>query len=172
MGVRSPLLQSFGDDFAWSLLDAAPDPTLVVSGSGEIVFVNDHAGTLFGRAPAELVGMVVEELLPEICTLDCGSLNFGEGSLLYVSTPDMLRDGAKRIQYLEKAGKLNRALAASMTSVTGVTTGCVSAGCSITSRTIGVSTANGVTAATKLPKCCAGLHPLSVSRRRTRRSTA
>src|SRR4051794_12576501 len=42
----------------------------------------------------------VEEVLPEICTLDCGSLNFGEGSLVYVSTPDILRDGAKRIQEL------------------------------------------------------------------------
>ncbi|WP_372665134.1 3-keto-5-aminohexanoate cleavage protein [Amycolatopsis kentuckyensis] len=42
----------------------------------------------------------VEELVPDICTLDCGSLNFGEGSQLYVSTPDMLRAGAKRIQEL------------------------------------------------------------------------
>ncbi|SEO85422.1 3-keto-5-aminohexanoate cleavage protein [Amycolatopsis saalfeldensis] len=42
----------------------------------------------------------VEELLPDICTLDCGSLNFGEGSQLYVSTPDMLRLGARRIQEL------------------------------------------------------------------------
>ena len=42
----------------------------------------------------------VAECLPEICTLDCGSLNFGEGSLIYVSTPDMLRAGAKRIQEL------------------------------------------------------------------------
>jgi uncharacterized protein (DUF849 family) len=42
----------------------------------------------------------VEELLPDICTLDCGSLNFGEGSQLYISTPDMLRIGAKRIQEL------------------------------------------------------------------------
>ncbi|ASR35658.1 NADPH:quinone reductase [Prauserella marina] len=42
----------------------------------------------------------VEELLPDICTLDCGSLNFGEGHQLYVSTPDMLRAGAKRIQEL------------------------------------------------------------------------
>jgi uncharacterized protein (DUF849 family) len=42
----------------------------------------------------------VEELLPDICTLDCGSLNFGEGSLVYVSTPDMLRAGAKRIREL------------------------------------------------------------------------
>jgi uncharacterized protein (DUF849 family) len=42
----------------------------------------------------------VEELLPDICTLDCGSLNFGEGSTVYVSTPDILREGAKRIQEL------------------------------------------------------------------------
>ncbi|MGO2648177.1 MAG: 3-keto-5-aminohexanoate cleavage protein, partial [Brevibacterium aurantiacum] len=42
----------------------------------------------------------VEELLPEICTLDCGSLNFGDGSNIYVSTPDMLREGSKKIQTL------------------------------------------------------------------------
>ena len=42
----------------------------------------------------------VAELMPDICTLDCGSLNFGEGSLVYVSTPDMLREGAKLIQEL------------------------------------------------------------------------
>ncbi|WP_433873393.1 3-keto-5-aminohexanoate cleavage protein [Saccharopolyspora sp. CA-218241] len=42
----------------------------------------------------------VEELLPDICTIDCGSLNFGDGSQLYISTPDMLRAGAKRIQEL------------------------------------------------------------------------
>ncbi|MBO1332412.1 3-keto-5-aminohexanoate cleavage protein [Streptomyces sp. VRA16 Mangrove soil] len=42
----------------------------------------------------------VEQLLPDICTLDCGSLNFGDGSNLYVSTPDMLRAGARRIQEL------------------------------------------------------------------------
>ncbi|WP_369215491.1 3-keto-5-aminohexanoate cleavage protein, partial [Streptomyces flavofungini] len=40
----------------------------------------------------------VEDLLPDICTLDCGSLNFGDN--LYISTPDMLRQGAKRIQEL------------------------------------------------------------------------
>ena len=42
----------------------------------------------------------VREVMPDICTLDCGSLNFGEGSLVYVSTPDMLREGAKLIQEL------------------------------------------------------------------------
>ncbi|AVB26261.1 3-keto-5-aminohexanoate cleavage protein [Pseudomonas syringae pv. syringae] len=42
----------------------------------------------------------VEELLPEICTLDCGTLNFGDGDAIYVSTPSQLRAGAKRIQAL------------------------------------------------------------------------
>ena len=36
----------------------------------------------------------VAELRPEICTLDCGTLNFGEGSQIYISTPDMMREGA------------------------------------------------------------------------------
>jgi uncharacterized protein (DUF849 family) len=42
----------------------------------------------------------VEELLPEICTLDCGTLNFGDGNMIYISTPDYLRAGAARIQQL------------------------------------------------------------------------
>lgn len=42
----------------------------------------------------------VVELRPEICTLDCGTLNFGEGSQTYISTPDMMREGAARIRDL------------------------------------------------------------------------
>ncbi len=40
----------------------------------------------------------VEALLPEICSLDCGTLNFGVGA--YISTPGMLRTMAARIQEL------------------------------------------------------------------------
>jgi len=32
---------------------------------------------------------------PDICTLDCGSLNFGDGNRAYVSTPNYLREGAR-----------------------------------------------------------------------------
>ena len=58
----------------------------------------------FGPA-TDLVGPLtrlvhVEELLPDICTLDCGTLNFGDGDLIYVSTPAALRVGAKRITEL------------------------------------------------------------------------
>jgi len=42
----------------------------------------------------------VEELLPDICTLDCGTLNFGDGDTIYVSTPAALRAGARRITEL------------------------------------------------------------------------
>jgi uncharacterized protein (DUF849 family) len=70
---------------------------------GDLVLDPDHPtsfleGTDLVSGVERLVH--VAELLPDICTLDCGSLNFGEGSLVYVSTPDMLRAGAKRIQEL------------------------------------------------------------------------
>jgi uncharacterized protein (DUF849 family) len=42
----------------------------------------------------------VEALLPEICTLDCGTLNFGDANTIYISTPDYLRRGAVRVQQL------------------------------------------------------------------------
>jgi uncharacterized protein (DUF849 family) len=42
----------------------------------------------------------VEQLRPEICTLDCGTLNFGDGNTIYISTPDYLRTGAARVQQL------------------------------------------------------------------------
>ena len=71
---------------------------------GDLYIGPDEEPSRFG-ADTDLVGALerlphVEELLPEICSLDCGSYNFGEGSLVYVSTPDMLRRGAQRIQQL------------------------------------------------------------------------
>jgi len=58
----------------------------------------------FGKA-TDLVGPMtrlahVEALLPEICTLDCGTLNFGDGDYTYISTPNMLRAGAKKVMEL------------------------------------------------------------------------
>ena len=71
---------------------------------GDLYFGPDDDPLRFGPA-SDVVGaeeriVHVAELLPEICTLDCGSYNFGDGNLVYVSTPDMLRDGAARIRRL------------------------------------------------------------------------
>ncbi len=38
----------------------------------------------------------VDELLPELCTLDCGSLNFGD--MVYVNPADWLREHARLVQ--------------------------------------------------------------------------
>jgi uncharacterized protein (DUF849 family) len=37
----------------------------------------------------------VEQLLPEICSLDCGTMNFGNGNEIYISTPPYLRKMAE-----------------------------------------------------------------------------
>lgn len=42
----------------------------------------------------------VADLLPEICTLDCGSMNFAEGDYVMTNTPGMLRAMARRVQAL------------------------------------------------------------------------
>ena len=46
------------------------------------------------RAPTERVAHVVE-CRPEICTLDCGTMNFNEADYVMVNTPGMLRDMAR-----------------------------------------------------------------------------
>ncbi|CAN0628506.1 3-keto-5-aminohexanoate cleavage enzyme [Burkholderia multivorans] len=71
---------------------------------GDLEIGPDEEPMRFGGG-TDLVGGLarlahVEELLPEICTLDCGTLNFGDGDFIYVSTPAQLRAGAKRIQAL------------------------------------------------------------------------
>ncbi len=42
----------------------------------------------------------VAALLPEICTLDCGTMNFGEGDYVMTNTPSMLEAMAAQIQKL------------------------------------------------------------------------
>jgi len=70
----------------------------VVFGPGETPLPLDPAGT-------DMVGPLerlahVEQLLPEICTLDCGTMNFSAGDYVMTNTPSMLRAMAKRVQEL------------------------------------------------------------------------
>jgi uncharacterized protein (DUF849 family) len=59
----------------------------------------DPAGTDLAGAEERLAH--VEELRPEICTLDCGSMNFAAGGdYVLVNTPEMLRAMARRVQAL------------------------------------------------------------------------
>jgi uncharacterized protein (DUF849 family) len=42
----------------------------------------------------------VAELLPEICTIDCGTMNFGEGDYVMTNTPAMLAEMARQVKAL------------------------------------------------------------------------
>lgn len=77
----------------------------LTAGMGGDFEVGDESDPTKHGPNTDLVGALerlvhVEELRPEICTLDCGTLNFGDGNMIYISTPTQLRIGAKRIQEL------------------------------------------------------------------------
>lgn len=70
----------------------------LVLGSPEQPLPPSQAGTDMAGATERLAH--VAELLPEICTLDCGTMNFGEGDYVMTNTPAMLREMARQIQAL------------------------------------------------------------------------
>lgn len=67
----------------------------LVVGTGERPMAWGEGTDLVG--PEERLAHV-KALKPEICTLDCGSLNFGDGNGLVVQTPVQLREQAKLIK--------------------------------------------------------------------------
>ncbi|MFO1208650.1 MAG: 3-keto-5-aminohexanoate cleavage protein [Amaricoccus sp.] len=71
----------------------------LVLGSTEAPLPVDADGTDLAGASDRLAH--VRELLPEICTLDCGSMNFGEGDYVMTNTPAMLKEMARQIQRLK-----------------------------------------------------------------------
>ena len=71
----------------------------LVLGGAEAPLPLDAAGTDMVGAQVRLAH--VEQILPEICTLDCGSMNFAAGGdYVMVNTPDMLRAMARRVKAL------------------------------------------------------------------------
>ncbi len=71
----------------------------LVLGGEDAPLPPDAAGTDMAGAMERLAH--VEELLPEICTLDCGTMNFAAGGdYVMVNTPTMLRAMAARVQEL------------------------------------------------------------------------
>ena len=73
---------------------------------GDLVLGGDESPLPFDDAGTDLAGATerlahVEELLPEICTLDCGSMNFAAGGdYVLLNTPGILRAMARRVQEL------------------------------------------------------------------------
>ncbi len=71
----------------------------LILGGAETPLPVDPDGTDMAGATERLAH--VDALLPEICTLDCGSMNFAAGGdYVMTNTPDTLRAMAKRVQAL------------------------------------------------------------------------
>jgi uncharacterized protein (DUF849 family) len=73
---------------------------------GDLVLGGPDSPLPLDRVATDLAGAAerlahVEALRPEICTLDCGTMNFAAGGdYVMANTPDMLRAMARRIQSL------------------------------------------------------------------------
>ncbi|MCH9694052.1 MAG: 3-keto-5-aminohexanoate cleavage protein [Gammaproteobacteria bacterium] len=75
----------------------------LTTGMGGDLFLGPDDDPLNFTADTDCVGQMermqhVEALLPEICSLDCGSFNYMGKNYVYVSTQTMLELGAKRLQ--------------------------------------------------------------------------
>ena len=71
---------------------------------GDLVIGPDSDPMNFGEG-TDLVGAQerlrhVERIRPDICSLDCGSLNFGDTNEVYISTPEMLREMTQKVRSL------------------------------------------------------------------------
>ena len=53
-----------------------------------------------------------EQFLPEICTLDAGTLNFGDSSVITVNTPNDLRKAAKKLKDIKNKKAVHSSLGA------------------------------------------------------------
>ncbi|MEE9587691.1 MAG: 3-keto-5-aminohexanoate cleavage protein, partial [Hyphomicrobiaceae bacterium] len=70
----------------------------LVVGGAETPLPLSEFGTDLAGATERLTH--VRDLLPEICTLDCGTMNFGEGDYVMTNTPAMLREMAGQMTAL------------------------------------------------------------------------
>jgi uncharacterized protein (DUF849 family) len=82
--------------------DSATDVVLNLTAGmgGDLLF--DGTETMRASARSDMAGAEervahVVECRPEICTLDCGTMNFNEADYVMVNTPGLLRDMARRM---------------------------------------------------------------------------
>jgi uncharacterized protein (DUF849 family) len=76
----------------------------LTTGMGGDLIVDDSDPTRAGAGSDMIPALErlehIEALLPEMCTLDCGSMNFSDGDYVAVVTPEQLRRMARRVKEL------------------------------------------------------------------------
>ena len=85
--------------------DVDPVINLTAGMGGDVTFGSVESPLPLAEAGTDMVGASerldhVRKILPEICTIDCGSMNFGEGDYVMTNTPSILAEMARQIQEL------------------------------------------------------------------------
>jgi uncharacterized protein (DUF849 family) len=104
MGARDPKLFA---EVVERIRDSDTDVIINTTAGmgGDMVFGLGENPLPLNSSGTDMVGPLerlahVEQLLPEICTLDCGTMNFAESNYVMTNTPGMLKTMAKRVQEL------------------------------------------------------------------------
>lgn len=85
--------------------DVDPVINLTAGMGGDVTFGSVENPLPLAETGTDMVGATerldhVRKILPEICTIDCGSMNFGEGDYVMTNTPSVLAEMARQIQEL------------------------------------------------------------------------
>ena len=111
--VRDPETGTPSRDLAYyrevtdRIRDAEVDVVLNLTAGmgGDMVFGSSDSPLPLNQSGTDMVGAAervahVAECLPEICTLDCGTMNFAEADYVMTNTPGMLTDMGRRMTEL------------------------------------------------------------------------
>jgi uncharacterized protein (DUF849 family) len=86
---------------------SAVDPVINLTAGmgGDVTFGSAEHPLPLAEGGTDMVGATerldhVRKILPEICTIDCGSMNFGEGDYVMTNTPSVLAEMARQVQEL------------------------------------------------------------------------
>ena len=82
-----------------------PVINLTAGMGGDVTFGSVEQPLPLAEEGTDMVGATerldhVRKILPEICTIDCGSMNFGEGDYVMTNTPSVLAEMARQVQEL------------------------------------------------------------------------
>jgi uncharacterized protein (DUF849 family) len=106
-GARDPaLFRAVVERIRAASSEAVPVLNLTAGMGGDLVLGDSESPLPVDPFSTDMVGASerlahVEQLLPEICTLDCGTMNFAAGGeYIMANTPGMLRAMARRVQEL------------------------------------------------------------------------
>jgi uncharacterized protein (DUF849 family) len=85
--------------------DVDPVINLTAGMGGDVTFGSVEQPLPLADEGTDMVGASerldhVRKILPEICTIDCGSMNFGAGDYVMTNTPSVLAEMARQIQEL------------------------------------------------------------------------